>query len=205
MSSDKTSHVKSIDKMETRSGTRRLNDADLEDITNRLRQKELLLQEQKRAIREREDALQITVGKFETIERRSDVHYALRETDFSIQEAINMSGRAYLAIEDYKIRTINRLCDVLCKEFGRNKTLHQYKAELCNEKRYKRGELTENKRRETDEFALTSFCEGLFLEYRITSDTCEDLPEAFAKVRKFHFEIGPDTKMTYNRRVSRTV
>ncbi|KAL2735729.1 enzymatic polyprotein endonuclease reverse [Vespula squamosa] len=102
-----------------------------------------------------------------------------------------LSGRAYLAVEDYKIRTVNRLCDILSEEFEKVKDLHQA---ICDEERYKMGELTEDRRRETAEFVLTGFCEGLPLEYRlrITPDTCEDLLEAFTKARKFYSEVQLD-------------
>ncbi|KAL2730683.1 LOW QUALITY PROTEIN: enzymatic polyprotein endonuclease reverse [Vespula squamosa] len=167
----------------------------------------------------RYDGYNISISTFTRACKRARELIPERSEETLTHLIINrLSWRAYLAVENYKIRTVNRLCDVLREEFGRNKTLYQYKAELSkrvkdlhqaiyDEERYKMGELMEDRRRETAEFALTSFCEGLPLEYRlsITPDTCEDLLEAFAKARKFYSEIGPDDKTTYNRKVSRIV
>ncbi|XP_043685217.1 uncharacterized protein LOC122637275 isoform X1 [Vespula pensylvanica] len=266
MSSDRTNQnqqPKLADKIETRS------DAELEDITFRLRQKELFLQERERTVREREEILRSDTAKpdlatLETLLREvvttrhqtDDAFYDSFESyNISIREAINMvpqydgynisigtftrackrarelilfnaeetatrliikklRGQVYSIVKDYNIYSIDRLCDILWENL-----CTQYKVELssiymdqdehilefidrvkdlrqviCNEERYKSHELTEEKRKEIDEFILISFCHGLPLEYRlkITPDTCEDLLDAFVKARKFYAEIEFD-------------
>ncbi|KAL2734740.1 enzymatic polyprotein endonuclease reverse [Vespula maculifrons] len=265
MSSDRTNQnqPKLADKIETRS------DAEIEDITFRLRQKELFLQERERTIREREEILRSDtakpdLAKLETMLREivttrhqtDDAFYDSFESyNISIREAINMvpqydgysisigtftrackrarelilfnaeetatrliikklRGQVYSIVKDYNIYSIDRLCDILWENL-----YTQYKVELssiymdqdehifefidrvkdlrqviCNEERYKSHELTEEKRKEIDEFILISFCHGLPLEYRlkITPDTCEDLLDAFVKARKFYAEIKLD-------------
>ncbi|KAL2730684.1 hypothetical protein V1478_005097 [Vespula squamosa] len=81
MLSDKTSHIKSTNKMETRSGTGRLNDADLEDIINST--------EKKSSSYKNENALFANTKMLyeqwrENSKLLSDAQYASRETNFSI-------------------------------------------------------------------------------------------------------------------------
>ncbi|KAL2722892.1 hypothetical protein V1477_019483 [Vespula maculifrons] len=172
--------------METRSGVRRINDAEVGDITLRLRQKELLLQEGERTICEREeilraDTVQPDLATLETLreivtigQHANDAYYDLREShNIFIQRTINMNSPVelnsiYMDQDEYILDFTDRM-----------KYLYQA---ICDEERYGIYELTENKRNEIDEFTLTSsFCDVLSLEHslKINPDMCENLLDAF--------------------------
>ncbi|KAL2731794.1 enzymatic polyprotein endonuclease reverse [Vespula squamosa] len=227
MSSDKTSHIKSTNKVETvavlgvyMTWTSRILQIDSGKKSSPYKNKNALFANTKTFYNQwRESPKLLSDAQTRTTHharliflfRKQLIWYHDTTTTISpsVLYACVLSGQAYLAVEDYKIRTINKLCDVLREEFDCNKTLYQYKAKLssiymkrldfiervkdlhqaiCDEEWYKGGKLMDDRHRETDEFALTNFYEGLPLEYRlrITPDTCKDLLEAFAKGRKFH-------------------
>ncbi|KAF7381838.1 hypothetical protein HZH68_015711 [Vespula germanica] len=184
--------------METRSGVRRINDAEVGDITLRLRQKELLLQERERTICEREeilraDTVQPDLATLETLreivtmrQHANDAYYNLREShNIFIQRTINMNSPVelnsiYMDQDEYILDFTDRM-----------KYLYQA---ICDEERYGTYELTENKRNEI-EFTLTSnFCDVLSLEHslKINPDMCENLLDAFAKARQFYTRIEQD-------------
>lgn len=115
------------------------------------------------------------------------------------------------------MQKIGRLCDLLRKAFGRHRIFQQYRAELSttymgrnehfldyidrvngfhrilSDGEYQvPPELIKTKLAEINEFALTSFCDGLPIDYRITPNVCKDLADAFDKALDYYTRLELD-------------
>nr|KAF7392464.1 hypothetical protein H0235_017463 [Vespula pensylvanica] len=153
---------KPVDKMKrwTRSGIRYISDVEVEDIAIKLGQKELLLQERKGVVREREKALRVRAVKPEVIPTQQTMH---------ITHCTR--GRAYSIVEDFNIYSSDKLCNILCGDFVRNRSSQQSRTEL-------------NGIYIGQDERILIFMDRL----RIISNVCEDLLDTFVKARQSYME-----------------
>ncbi|KAL2730674.1 LOW QUALITY PROTEIN: hypothetical protein V1478_005087 [Vespula squamosa] len=146
MSSDRTnqSQTKPFDKKETRSGTRRMNDAEVEDIAIRFRQKYFCKNGNVLLANPKSHYGQILINLIlETLLR--EVIIIREQTDDVLRDSQNISLRGAINMVPQQYATRNDI--------------------------YLRRELTEEQESNIDEFTLNSFCNGL--PFKVERRTCD--------------------------------